>query len=319
MPQPDNPTGCYEIKPEDVGVPPPTDALPAAPRCLLGINDVLDDARYEDGFPAIPTGYDVLDRELGGGFRQESLFVLAGRTGAAKSTMALNIARRVALDGHRVLVLKLEESPREAVYRLHAAASQVPLRILLNGASAVRESLAPRLDDARKLLGGLPLYFSDVRTLSAIRSVSAEFANGGGELVVIDQFSIIIVEENLGAYERATAISNALRLLARDLHVPILVVAQVNREAAKAERALTANALRDSGSIENDAAAVILIDKATELERPPAAPLSRTLDLLIAKNRYGQRTDPDHPLQFTWWPETCRIEPRVESEIGRKR
>lgn len=113
---------------------PPTNSIPPDPgppwRTIAEIGALPE---YDQGLPVITTGYTVLDRVLGGGFRIESTYILAGRTGTSKSTLALNIARRVAASQYPVLVMKLEESATEAVYRLHAAAARVPFLTLLNG------------------------------------------------------------------------------------------------------------------------------------------------------------------------------------------
>ena len=116
---------------------------------------------------------------------------------------------------------------------------------------------------------------------------------------------MVMVPETTGAYERATAVSNALRLLALDLHVPILLVCQVNREAARKDprnNPLDCNDLRDSGSLENDAAGIMMLDI---LGLPPKQQLMMT----IVKNRYGRQVWADNPIIFDWWPKYARIEP----------
>ena len=102
---------------------------------------------------------------------------------------------------------------------------------------------------------------------------------------------MIAVPDCSSQYERVSLISNTLRLLARDLHVPVLLVAQVNREASKHKKRgeLMANDLRDSGQLENDAAVVLMLDRTVlEPKRGPADPL--ILGVNIAKNRYGPVT-----------------------------
>ena len=288
---------------------PPTDSLPEDPGPpWLTIGEVGKLPAYREGLSPVTSGFAVLDNALRGGFRPESVHILAGRTGGAKTTLALNVTRRAALAGHPVLLFKLEESPVEAVWRLHAAASQVELVKLLDGAKlAVNER--QRLIDGWTLIRELPIRLSEHRSIDAIERVSRMHVDDGGGLIVIDQLSMVDYPGVTGAYERATAISNALRLLARKLHVPILLVAQVNRPASKASDRLTCNDLRDSGALENDAAAVLLIDR---VRKPDAMrwhtdPL--TLEIVVGKNRYGHSTGPDdRPLELLWWPWCCRIE-----------
>ena len=110
-------------------------------------------------------------------------------------------------------------------------------------------------------------------------------------------------------------------LLAADLHVPIVVVCQINRLAARSREHLSVNDLRDSGAIENDAAGVILIDRIREPDGPSwsaSAPV-RYLDIIIGKNRYGPTTDPKKPLTLVWWPSLCRIEDVVRAPVEAER
>lgn len=290
---------------------PPTDSLPPDPgppwRTIAEIGQLPG---YDQGLPAITTGYLALDRVLGGGFRSESTYTLAGRTGTSKSTMALNIARKVALAGHSVLVFKLEESVREAVYRLHAAAAQVHFQQLLEGSRHAEGIDAQKLQDGWDVIRDLKIRISDARTLDGIERVAERHLHDGGHLIILDQLSMVDVLGHESAYERATAISNRLRILARDLHVPILVVSQVNREAAKKKKEkLGVNDLRDSGAIENDASAVIIIDRVRKPEGPQysGTELTRYLQIVIPKNRYGPVIE-EKPIELLWWPRICRIE-----------
>jgi KaiC/GvpD/RAD55 family RecA-like ATPase len=289
---------------------PPTDSLPAdeGPPWLT-IAEIGAQPTYRDGLVPITTGYECLDDALRGGFRPECVYVVAGRTGNAKSTLPLNVTRRVALVGESVLHFKLEESPREAVYRLHAAAAQVDLRLLLDGASRVTGSDRRKLLDGWSLICTLPVRVSACRTLPGIHRIAREHAEQGGKLIVVDQLSMVQVDGADVGYQQATAVSNALRRLAVELRVPVVLVCQVNRAAAKNEGHLSLHDLRDSGAIENDATAVVLIDKVREPEHAwRAAELIRHLDIIIGKNRYGPASDPERPLTLTWFPRCCRIE-----------
>ena len=290
---------------------PPTDTLPALPAPSWATPAELASApTYRRGLPPVPTTYGDLDRVLGGGLRPECVYVLAGRTGSAKSTLAANIVRRVALDGLPVLYLKLEESTTEALWRLHAAAAQVDFRVLLDGAERADDEDRRKLADSWDLLRDLPIRLSGARRLGEVERVCREHVAAGGGLVVLDQLSQVQVPGADVGYERATVASNTLRVLARELHVPILAVSQVNRPAAKGKEHLSCHDLRDSGEIENDAAAVMLIDGVRKPEGPhyAGAELVLYLQLLVGKNRYGPTTDPERPIELLWWPRQCRIE-----------
>ena len=289
---------------------PPTDSVPDTRPLWQTIADIGELPEYHKGFPPITSGYPSLDSILSGGFRPGSLYIVAGRTGSAKSTLATNIARRVALCGYSVLLLKLEESPAEAVMRMHAAAAQVNLHVLLDGVAA-RKAFGNELTDGWELLRTLPIRVSDARDLGMIQHTAREHVAEEGRLIVLDQLSMVNTEA-YSAYEKASLVSNTLRLLARDLYVPIVAVSQINRVAAKQKKSgkLGANDLRDSGHLENDAAAVLLLD------RPSVQPTRSKRDpMLIAvhvcKNRYGRCTDAKNPILLDWWPWMARIEDRT--------
>lgn len=288
---------------------PPTDSLPPLPDPPWAtIREVGQDERYKQGLVPITTGFAVLDKILGG-FRPEVLYILAGRTGSAKSTIAANICRRVAVSGHKVLLFKLEESIHEATWRIHAAAAQVPLNTLLGGASRADDDERASLKDGWELIRDLPIRLSDVRDINAIRRISKAHAESGGELIVIDQLGMIDIPECEIGYARATAASNGLRLLARELHIPILAVTQVNRPASMKTQQLTCNDLRDSGALENDAGGVILVNGVRRSDGPRWSTDPLTLQILIGKNRYGRvTTAKDAPLELLWWPRMCRVE-----------
>lgn len=277
------------------------DALPDEVEPWLTIDQVFRLPRYKQGLRPIATGFHDLDKALRGGLRPDSLHVLAGRTGSSKSTLALNIIRRVALDGVKVLLHKLEESSVEAVMRMHAAASGVPLTSILDGIGTGCDR--DKLVVGYQLIHDLPIRLSDRRDIESIERVTKRHAEAGGQLVVIDQLSHVRTPKADGVYQRITEASNRLRQLALDTHVPILLLCQINRPAAKKEERLTCHDLRDSGEIENDAASVILIDRYDELPMG-----GRSLEIIIAKNRYGPCTGDGDPVRLTWFPTFCRVE-----------
>jgi len=294
---------------------PPTDSMPDPGPPWYSIGDVFKLGDYARGMPAISTGYGTLDALLGGGIRPQTVTIMAGRTGSAKSTLALNMTRHIATAGESVLFLKLEERIIEAVWRMHAAAADVPMRVFLGGVANTNGETRTKLTDGWRFLTDLPLRFSDVRPLDGIDRVVRQHAQAGGRVVFIDQLSHITVEGADFGYATASLISNRLRRLAVETNTAIVVVVQVNREASKHKVELTCNDLRDSGQLENDAAAVILINKIREPDGPVygGTPTPLYLQLLIGKARYGRQTPAGSYLELLWWPRTCRIDPKPEN------
>jgi len=147
--------------------------------------------------------------------------------------------------------------------------------------------------------------------------MAGEHVRAGGRLVILDQLSMVEAPGRTIGYERATEVSNRLRILARTLTIPVVAVSQVNRPASKGKDHLTINDLRDSGEIENDAAAVLLIDR---IEKPPGPHYSGTepvlyMNIIVGKNRYGPITDPDDPIRLLWWPREARVEDAADCEV----
>lgn len=273
------------------------------------IEQIGQDPTLRSGLPVVSSGFGALDVILHGGFRSQSVYILGGRTGAAKSTLAANVARIAAEHGHPVLFFKLEEPPVELVWRLQAAHSGISLRAFQDGLVNMKDmKVRARMLNCEAAVKRWPIYIASSRILSTIcqtieRHWACEFANC---LVIVDQLSMIHVPDCTSVYQTVTVASNALRKAAIDASVPILVVAQVNRGASKAKERLSMNDLRDSGAIENDAASVLMINRSREM---PSHHKKRIMDVIVAKNRHGRATaDGDDPVQLVWTPESARVD-----------
>jgi replicative DNA helicase len=232
-------------------------------------------------------------------------YPVAGRTGSAKSTLVLNMARGAAIAGHSVLIFKLEEPLKEALWRMHAATSQVDLRVFLRGQ---QHTLPADIADGWGLLRDLDIRFSDERRIERIERIARQHADAGGKLIIVDQLGMVQVADAKSIYEQVTSASNRLRELAKTTGCAIVIVTQVNRPAAKDKADLTIHDLRDSGAIENDAAAVVLVNRVVKPDAPRWQTDPMSLEILIGKNRYGRTTDPNNPIILNWWPRLCRIE-----------
>jgi KaiC/GvpD/RAD55 family RecA-like ATPase len=264
------------------------------------IGEVMADPDYGCGLEPISTTYPELDEALGGGLRPQMTYVLAGRTGSGKSMLALNIATRASL-GRPTLICKLEESLTEAAWRIHAMSAQQPLADLLDGRASGAAFDAAALD-----LAEYQLRLSNERSLESIVNTIKLHAAQGGGLVVIDQLSMIQAGEG-SVYELATYKSNRIREAALASDVPILVVAQLNRAGKNKGKAdpVSAGDIAGSGSIEDDAAGVILIQGAelTGIDRS-----CYTMSVHTGKSRYGRGATGDAPIKLWWYPECCRVD-----------
>ncbi len=231
------------------------------------------------------TGFVDLDR-LTGGFRPGQLIVLGARPSMGKSALALDVALHVARTVGPALFVSAE-----------MGALELGSRVLAGGGVASDRLLAGRLDDRdfarletrRAELSGVPLLIDESpgTTILAIRArARRQAARGGLALVVVDYLQLVGAERRGTRREVEVAeISRGLKALARELRVPVLAVAQLNRavELRPSKRPLLAD-LRESGQLEQDADLVLLLHRAAVYDLN-ADPLSA--ELIVAKHRNG--------------------------------
>ena len=242
----------------------------------------------------VPTGFVDLDR-MTGGQRPGQLVVLGARPSVGKSALALDMALHAAREVGPVLFVSAE-----------MGALELGCRVLAGGGVASDRLLAARLDDLdfarletrRAELSGVPLLIDDSpgTTLLAIRArARRQAARGGLALLVVDYLQLIGAERRGTRREAEVAeISRGLKSLARELHVPVLAVAQLNRavELRVNKRPMLAD-LRESGQLEQDADLVLLLHRPAVYD-PDADP--GAADLIIAKHRNG----PTGVVPLTW-------------------
>lgn len=254
------------------------------------IRSVLDElgrrARGESTF-GIGSGIDQLDSALGGGFLRGSLNVLAARPGFGKTSLALQVARTVSRRGDPVLFVTLEMSALELGSKILASVSG-PTSIQVAGGKLSHEQLA-ELRVVADAEGGIPLHFAEPRrfTLSAILStVRQDVARRGTQLVVIDYLQLIDAQSKyVNRNDQVALVSRQLKQLARELDIPLLVLAQLNRQPeGRPDAEPRVSDLRDSGSIEQDADFVGLL--AWPWKNDASKPRDR-VDLIVGKNRQG--------------------------------
>jgi hypothetical protein len=294
--------------------PPSSEPMPDPPKpAWLNIGEVMRAEAYKGGVKSVSTGFEALDRLLVGGFRT-GVSIIAGRTGSAKSTLMGNVARLSALAGRSVLFLTLEDSAIIAAWRLHAASANVTMTTMLEGIASQDGPGINALRDSFRLVASLPIRLSEVRDVSEIERLIRHHANDGGEVVLLDQVSKVNTPDlsgNASTFERVSLISERLRMVANDTGLPIVVASQVNREASKTSRDLEVNDLRDSGMLEQDAAAVLLVNKPTDVATTPGQPSSfaKSLPVQLGKHRFGPAGG---KADLIWYPRIARIDDPVE-------
>jgi replicative DNA helicase len=216
---------------------------------------------------------------LTGGLEPGQLFDIAARPAVGKTAFALAIADRVASNGGRVAFFSLEMSRSEIAARLLSAAARVNGRSLRTGPNP---SEWQRLADAATAPGLENLIIDDkpAASVAYIRARCRRLKRQGGlALVVVDYLQLMTpADTRANRSEQVGSLSRGLKSLAKELHVPIIALAQLNRQSeARADRRPQLSDLRDSGEIEQDADLVLLLHKAGE----------GVIECSLAKHRNG--------------------------------
>lgn len=243
------------------------------------------------------TGFRGLD-DLLGGLGGGQFVIVASRPGVGKSAFLGNIARNVAGSGLGVALFSLEMTTFEVVMRLLCSESGIPFDGIRAGRATIEEWRA--LTVGAEGLFGLPIHVVDranVR-LPEVRAIARRTPGLG--LVVVDYLQLMRPARNRDRREQEVAeISQGLKLLARELDVPVLAACQLNRDPEKRQdkRPQLAD-LRESGSLEQDADVVILLYR--DSSDPAFA------EAIVAKHRNG----PTDTVKLTFRRDLTRFEPR---------
>lgn len=241
---------------------------------------------------AVPTGLTDLDARLGGGMRGGQLIIVAGRPGMGKTAIALGVAEAVADAGKTSAFFSQEMAGDELCSRALSRASGLPLEKILDGRKFAREDDHPdwpMLTKGVQRVSELNLVVDDrpAMSLNAIRSQSRMIKRRHGlGLIVVDYLGLMAASEGNNRTEQVGANSRGLKALAKELDVPVVLLAQLNRavETRGDRRPLPAD-LRDSGEIEQDADVILFLyrDEVYDLDSPDKG----TAEIHIAKQRNG--------------------------------
>jgi replicative DNA helicase len=266
---------------------------------LVHIRDVLpdvlnamDNAADRHTAAAISTGLTDLDRLLGGGFRPGNLVIFAGRPGMGKSVAVTDVARAVGLhQPHNVAFFSLEMSSQELVERILAAESGTPLTKIREGGLSDNEwtRIARKTGSINEVQGGIWIDDTARMGIAEIYAKARRLrARGPLSAIVVDYLQLMETpktrDENR---ERAVAVlSRELKLLGKELGCFVAAVCQLNRgPEGRTDKRPTLGDLRESGSLEQDADAVVLLYR--EDYYKPETERAGEGEWILAKNRHG--------------------------------
>lgn len=259
-----------------------------------------------DEVVGLDTGFGCLNKYTQG-FQPGQLIILAARPAMGKSAMAMNLAVRVARankGGHAtVAIFSLEMSAEQLVERMIACDSNIRLNNIKSGRIGSKNDWT-RFNTACNNLGQLNLYFDDSSdaNISSIRAKCRKLASDVGlDFIVVDYLQLIesdSANSRATQQERVSKISRSLKLMARELGVPVLALSQLSREVEKRDEKRPVMAdLRDSGSIEQDADIVMFLYREDYYNK--SSTRKNEADLIISKNRSGSTNNDGLPFMFT--------------------
>jgi replicative DNA helicase len=263
---------------------------------LRKIEDVLHDeldkleqiSREGIEVTGIPSGFKDLD-DLTGGFQPGNLIVIAARPSMGKSALVTNIAENASVDYEKpVALFSLEMSETELAQRFIASQAKESGDSLRKG--RVSQDRWPRIVKATEKLARAPLYVDDSSDIGILeirakaRRLHAKHELG---LVIVDYLQLMRPEHvSDSRVEQIGQMSRGLKILARELHIPVIAVSQLSRAVeARPDKHPLLSDLRESGQIEQDADLVVFIYRDEYYNRDSEHP--GEAELIVAKHRNG--------------------------------
>ena len=240
----------------------------------------------------LSTGFVGLDK-ITTGLHEDNLIILAARPAMGKTALALNIAQYIAVKEKKpVAIFSLEMGAESLIERMLAAEGMVEGYHLKTGNLSVEEW--SRLVHAQGNLYDAPIFVDDTAgiRISEIRSKARKLAQemGGLGVIIIDYLQLITGSKGENRQQVVSEISRELKILAKDLKVPVIALSQLSRavEQRQDKRPMLAD-LRESGSIEQDADIVAFLyrDAYYQKEQADSQEANNVTELILEKNRHG--------------------------------
>ena len=240
----------------------------------------------------LSTGFVGLDK-ITTGLHEGNLIILAARPAMGKTALVLNIAKYVATkEGKPAVIFSLEMGAEELIERMLASEGMVPAYHLKTGNLSTDEW--KRLVQAQNNLYDAPIFVDDTAgiRISEIRSNARKLAQemGGLGVIIIDYLQLITGAKGENRQQIVSEISRELKILAKDLKVPVIALSQLSRavEQRQDKRPMLAD-LRESGSIEQDADIVAFLYREAyyQKEQADSQEANNVTELILEKNRQG--------------------------------
>ena len=266
------------------------------------IGDVLPDvmmqldelSKNKEGCRGIGTGYRALDNMINGLHRSD-LMILAARPSVGKTSFAMNLVENVALAGHSCAIFSLEMKKEQLVQRMLCSVGEVSMSNVMRGRMNKNEWL--KIAKAKEMLSKTKIFINDSslvtpqEVMSKCRRIKSRY---GLDFVVIDYIQLMLPMSNRkddNRQQQVSEISRYLKILAKEIDVPVLALSQLSRDVEKRKGRPQLSDLRESGAIEQDADIVMFIHRpdknATEKEIAEGKVEKNVAEILIEKHRNG--------------------------------
>lgn len=242
---------------------------------------------------SVPTGYVELDHILGG-MHNSDFIIIAARPSMGKTALALSIARNAALKNFPVVFFSLEMSANQLVTRLISSESRVDQSKINKGQISNAEEA--QIVDSLGVLSDLPIFVDDsaAMTIMELRAKARRLKSESGiKLVVIDYLQLINAPRSESREREISMISRSLKQMAKELDVPVVALAQLNRLVEnRPDKRPVLSDLRESGSIEQDADVVMFVNrpeyyKIKFFDKEQKYPTDGMAEIIVGKQRNG--------------------------------
>ncbi len=245
----------------------------------------------------VSTGFTELDRMISG-LQPSALVIVAARPAMGKTSFAINIAQNVAIKEKKpVLIFSLEMSKEELVNRIISSEAKIESEKIRSG--EITDSDLNKFIEIMPHLSGAPIYIDDTAsiTVTELRAKAKQLKQKSDlGLIVVDYLQLMHGKKSESRQAEVTDISRNLKILAKDLQVPVIAVSQLSRSAeTRADNKPMLSDLRESGAIEQDADIVMFLYR-EEYYKPETTEKHNIGECIIAKHRAGETGS----FEMTW-------------------
>jgi replicative DNA helicase len=240
----------------------------------------------------VATGFDKID-DMTSGLQNSDLIIIAGRPSMGKTAFALNIAQYAALETQTpVAIFSLEMSKEQLAFRMLSSEAKVDSGRIRKG--YLGETDWPKLTTAAGRLSEAPLFIDDTPAITVLEMKAKSRrlkADRGLGLIVVDYIQLMRSSGNTNSREQEISeISRSLKALAKELHVPVIALSQLNRQVETrpgSNKRPQMSDLRESGAIEQDADVIAFIYRDEVYNKSDDNPEKGTAEIIIGKQRNG--------------------------------